>query len=86
MKNEINEIKQEVEKMQEESFAMSLLKDYKKQNKRLFTIIIVILSMWFITIGYLVYYIGNYASEEVEEYNQEIKNTNTSTVSQNMVK
>ena len=35
--------------------ALELLSDYKKANKRQFIIIIVILIMWFLTIGYLVY-------------------------------
>lgn len=54
-KEEIDNIKHEVHELQEQSLAMSLLKDYKKQNKRQFIIILVILGMWFATIGYLVY-------------------------------
>jgi len=41
--------------MKNDSFAMELIKDYKKQNKRQFIIILVILTMWFATIGYLIY-------------------------------
>lgn len=43
----------------EKSFAMEILQDYKKANKRLFILLLVILSMWFITIG-----------EFAEEYNK----------------
>lgn len=52
---EINNIKKEVHELQEQSLALELLKDYKKQNKRQFIVILVILGMWFSTIGYLVY-------------------------------
>ena len=45
--------------MEDNSFAMDLLKDYKKQNKRQFIIILVILAMWFVTIGYLVYVLND---------------------------
>ena len=55
LKEEMLEMKKEVEEIQEESFATQILKDYKKQNKRQFIVILVILIMWFATIGYLVY-------------------------------
>ena len=56
-------MKKEVEEIQEESLAMSLLKDYKKQNKRQYIIILVILGMWFATIGYLVYILNDIGTE-----------------------
>lgn len=55
LKEEVLEMKKEVQEIQEQSFAMELLKDQKKQNKRQFITILVILGMWFATIGYLVY-------------------------------
>jgi len=45
--------------LENDSFAMDLLKDYKKQNKRQFIIILVILAMWFVTVGYLVYVLND---------------------------
>ena len=59
LKEEVLEMKKEVKEMQEHSFAMELLKDQKKQNKRMFIIILVILGMWFATIGYLVYVLND---------------------------
>ena len=59
IREEVLEMKKEVEEIQEESFAMSLLKDYKKQNKRQFIVILVILIMWFATIGYLIYILND---------------------------
>lgn len=63
LKEEVLEMKKEVEEMQEESLAMSLLKDYKKINKRMFIIILVILGMWFGTIGYLVFVLNDIGVE-----------------------
>ena len=62
-KEEIGNIRNEVHELQEQSLALELLKDYKKQNKRQFVIILVILGMWFATIGYLVYIINDIGTE-----------------------
>ena len=51
------------------SFASEILQDYKKANKRMFIIIIVLLVMWLLTIGYLVYTlndIGTYDDDIIE--------------------
>ncbi len=48
----------------EKSLAMEIITDYKKANKRMFIIILVILGMLFATIGFGVYYIINYTAEE----------------------
>ena len=55
IREEVLELEKEVKEMQEESFATQILKDYKKQNQRQFIVILVILGMWFATIGYLIY-------------------------------
>ena len=72
-------IKEDVEKLNEKveqtSFAYELLSDYKKQNKRLFVVILVILSMWFATIGYLVYVLNDIGViEETTEVTQDNEN------------
>lgn len=72
-------IREDVEKLSEKveqtSFAYELLSDYKKQNKRLFVIILVILGMWFATIGYLVYVLNDIGViEETTEVTQENEN------------
>ena len=66
LREEIEDVKKEVEEIQEHSFAMELLKDQKKQNKRQFIIILVILGMWFATIGYLVYVLNDIGTETTE--------------------
>lgn len=65
-KEEIDNIRNEVHELQEQSLALELLKDYKKQNKRQFVIILVILGMWFATIGYLVYILNDIGTETTE--------------------
>ena len=56
--------------MEEKGLALELLSDYKKANKRQFIIIIVILIMWFLTIGYLVYLLNDIGT--IETTKQEI--------------
>lgn len=84
MKEDLDEVKEEISEMKREnedvSFAMELLKDQRKQNKRLFVIILVILTMWFATIGYLVYVLNDigYTEETIEI--QEVETIDDSTI------
>lgn len=64
MRDEIMAVKKQLEEVREQSLAMELLKDYKKANKRMFITILVILTMWFATIGYLVYILNDVGSYE----------------------
>lgn len=79
---EINNIKKEVHELQEQSLALELLKDYKKQNKRQFIVILVILGMWFSTIGYLVYILNDIGTETTttESYDMSTENGNNNFV------
>lgn len=81
MKDEVVEMKKEVKNLKEQSLAMELIQDYKKANKRQFIIILLILTMWFCTIGYLVYILNDIGYEEVttETYDvtQEVDDVNT---------
>lgn len=61
---------------EEKSFAMEILGDYKKVNKRLFIILIIVLVMWFSTIGYLVYILNDIGTIE-ETSTQEIQDVET---------
>lgn len=76
MRDDVMEIKKELSEIKEESFAMELLKDYKKANKRQFIIILVILTMWFATIGYLVYVLNDIGVIE-ETTTQEVTDIDT---------
>ena len=50
--------------MKEKSLALEMLSDYKKANKRQFILILVILVMWALTIGYLVYTLNDIGTVE----------------------
>ena len=69
-KEEINNIRNEVHELQEQSLAMSLLKDYKKQNKRQFVIILVILGMFTALLGYTIWLLNDISVETIESYSR----------------
>ena len=83
IRDEVLEMKKEVKDIQEHSFEMELLKDQKKQNKRQFIIILVILGMWFATNGYLVYILNDIGTTTEETTTQEI--TDFDTINGNIV-
>ncbi len=60
IREEVLEMKKEVKEIQEHSFAMELLKDQKKQNKRMFIIILVILGMFTCLLGYTIYLLNDF--------------------------
>lgn len=72
IKEDIEKVQKKVNVIEEQSFALDLLRDYKKQNKRQFIVILVILSMWFITIGYLVYVLNDIGTIETPQQKQMI--------------
>ena len=45
--------------MEEKSLAMELLQDMKKTNKRMFALLVIIL-LWFATIGCFIWYINQF--------------------------
>ena len=66
IRDDIMAVKKEIKELKEQSLAMELLNDYKKTNKRQFIIILVILTMWFCTIGYLVYILNDIGTTETQ--------------------
>ena len=75
LKEELVNMKKEVKEVKTQSLAREMLEDYKKQNKRLFIIIIVILCMWFATGCYLVYILNDIGTIE-ETTTQEVTQDN----------
>lgn len=75
IKEDIEKVEKKMNKIENESFAMELIKSCKQTNKRLFIIILVILSMWFLTIGYLVYILNDISN--IETSTQEIQDVDT---------
>lgn len=82
MREEVEDLKKELQEIREESFAMELLKDQRKQNKRLFIVIITILCMWFATVCAFVYYINTTGYEEITEYEQVVEGDTNSSINQ----
>lgn len=70
IKEDIEKIQKKVNVIEEQSFAMELLQDAKKTNKRLYIILIVVLCMWFATIGYLVYVLNDTGTIETTRVEQ----------------
>lgn len=80
IKEDIEKVQEKVNVVEEKSFAMEVLQYSKQQqlqdaNKRMFIIIIIILVMWFVTIGYLVYVLNDISN--VETTTQEVSDINT---------
>lgn len=63
MREDIMAVKKEIKELKEQSFAMELYKnmqnEMQKINKRFFFVLIIVLCMWFATIGYLVYILND---------------------------
>lgn len=67
LKEEIEDMKKEVKDIQEHSFAMELLHDARKTNKRQFIIIIVILGMFTCLLGYTIWLLNDINYVETSE-------------------
>ncbi len=61
MKEDALQMKKEVEEIR------THIRDYKKQSKRQFIIILVMLALWFASIGLFIYYINTTGYEVVTE-------------------
>ena len=77
LKEEVINMKKEVKEVKNQSLAKEMLEDYKKQNKRLFIITLVILFMWFATGCYLVYILNDIGTIEETNTTQEISDVNS---------
>ena len=83
LREEIEDMKKEVEEIQEESFAMELLKDARKTNKRQFIIILVILGMFTCLLGYTIWLltdIGVETTSTTETYDMSTEEGNNNFV------
>lgn len=84
-KEEIDNIRNEVHELQEQSLALELLKDYKKQNKRQFIIILVILGMFTCLLGYTIWLLNDIGTETTttETYDMDTENGNNNFIGGN---
>lgn len=60
------EIKNQTEQIEDESFALSLLREYSKAAHKWFIISMVILCMWLATIGGFLWFLNQYNFESYE--------------------
>ena len=67
IKEDIEKVQKKVNVIEEQSFAMEILQDAKRTNKRMYVIIIIILILWFSSIGLFIYYIKTTGYEVVTE-------------------
>jgi hypothetical protein len=80
MRDEVMDIKNELKEVKEQSLALELLSDYKKSNKRIFTALIIVLVMWFITTGYLVYILNDISVITNEQEITDVENIDNSEI------
>ena len=85
IREEVLEMKKEVEEIQEQSLALEFLKDYKKQNKRQFIIILVILGMFTCLLGYTIWILNDIGTETTttETYDMDTENGNNNFIGGN---
>ena len=72
LKDDIYYLQQELGDIKQDSFALEMLKDYKKQNHRLFVIILVLLVLWFATGSYLIWLLNDIGAEEITEESYDV--------------
>lgn len=77
IRDDLMAVKRELKEMKEQSFAMELLHDARKTNKRMFIIIIVILAMFTALLGYTLWLLNDIGTIEETTETQEISDINT---------
>ena len=69
MREDIMAVKKDLEEVKEQSLAMSLLKDYKKVNERMFKIIVILIICRLLTIAGIIFYSCLPSEETSQEAN-----------------
>jgi len=81
MKEQVLEMKKELDELRNENFALEILKDYKKQNKRLFIIWIITFVALLGLACYTIYLLNDIGTTEEEIIEiQEVETINESTI------
>lgn len=85
LKDDVLDIKKEFQEVKNQSFAMDLLADYKKQNKRLFVIIIILIIAFMGLLAYTMFLLNDIGVVETttQEVSQENDNGNNNFVGKN---
>ena len=69
--------------MKDESLALELLKDSSKRNKRTFTVLLVVIFLWFATIVGFVWYINQF--DFISEYTNTTDNGGNACIGDNCI-
>lgn len=75
--DDVRKIEEKVEKVEEQGWAMSILGDYKRQNKRLFVIWIITFISFLALLGYTIYLLNDIGTIEETTVSQEITDVET---------
>jgi uncharacterized membrane protein len=77
IRDDLLDMKKEVKELKEQTFALSLLSDMKRQNRHMFIIILVILGMFTALLGYTLYLLNDIGTIEETTSTQEISDIDT---------
>lgn len=69
--------------MKDESLALELLRDSSKRNKRTFTVLLVVIFLWFATIVGFVWYINQF--DFISEYTNTTDNGGNACIGDNCI-
>lgn len=86
IRDDIMEVKKEVNELRKKSFGYELLQDMKKQNKRLYTIWIITFIAFMMLLGYTIYLlndIGTIEETTTQEVSQDNENGNNNFIGNN---
>lgn len=75
IREDIEKVQKKVNVIEEQSFALDLLRDYKKQNKRLFIVWIITFIAFIGLLGYTIYLLNDIGT--IETTTQEVSQENT---------
>lgn len=77
LRDDVIDMKKELEDVREQSLAMELLRDQRRQNKRLFIIWIITFVAFICLLGYTLYLLNDISVITTDEYTQEITEIET---------
>lgn len=71
LKDDIMAVKKEVKNLKEQSLMLDIVSDYKKANKRMFILNIILIAVICLLMGYIIYLLND-TTVITDEYTQEI--------------
>lgn len=84
IREDVLEMKKEVEELKQETFAMELLKDQRKQNKRLFIIWLITFLILICVTCYTIWLLNDIGVIEDYTYEQSVEGDTNSNINQSI--